>query len=76
MAALDGLPLLYALALALLPALSGNYVWLAFIGMEHVLFVTLSLSRHPALVPRLPTLRATRPCAPRCSPASPSAHWE
>jgi hypothetical protein len=43
MAALDGLPLLYVLALALLPALSGNYVWLAFIGMEHVLFVTLSL---------------------------------
>ena len=43
MAALDGLPLLYALALALLPALSGNYVWLVFIGMEHVLFVTLSL---------------------------------
>ena len=43
MAALDGLPLHCALALALLPALSGNYVWLAFIGMEHVLFVTLSL---------------------------------
>jgi len=43
MAVLDGLPLLYVLALALLPALSGNYVWLAFIGMEHVLFVTLSL---------------------------------
>jgi hypothetical protein len=44
MAALDGLPLLYALALALLPALSGNYLWLAFIGMEHLLFVTLSLT--------------------------------
>jgi hypothetical protein len=44
MAALDGLPLGYALALAGLPALSGNYVWLAFIGMEHVLFVTLSLT--------------------------------
>jgi hypothetical protein len=43
MAILDDLPLLYALALALLPALSGNYVWLAFLGMEHVLFVTLSL---------------------------------
>jgi hypothetical protein len=43
MAILDGLPLLSALALALLPALSGNYIWLAFIGMEHVLFVTLSL---------------------------------
>jgi hypothetical protein len=40
----DGLPLIYALALAVLPALSGNYIWLAFIGMEHVLFVTLSLT--------------------------------
>jgi len=44
MAVLDELPLLYAIALAMLPALSGNYVWLAFIGMEHVLFVTLSLA--------------------------------
>jgi len=44
MAALDGLPNLYILALAVLPALSGNYVWLAFIGMEHALFVTLSLA--------------------------------
>jgi hypothetical protein len=44
MAVLDGLPVLYAIALALLPALCGNYVWLAFIGMEHVLFVTLSLT--------------------------------
>jgi hypothetical protein len=44
MAALDGLPLVYGLALAVLPPLSGNYVWLAFIGMEHVLFVTLSLA--------------------------------
>jgi hypothetical protein len=44
MAALDRLPLLYALALAMLPALSGNYIWLAFIGMEHALFVTLSLT--------------------------------
>ena len=44
MAALDELPLLYAVALAILPAFSGNYVWLAFIGMEHVLFVTFSLT--------------------------------
>jgi hypothetical protein len=43
MAALDELPLLYGIALAILPAFSGNYVWLAFIGMEHVLFVTFSL---------------------------------
>lgn len=44
MAALDKLPLLYAIALAILPAFSGNYVWLAFIGMEHVMFVTFSLA--------------------------------
>ena len=44
MAALDELPLLYGIALAILPAFSGNYVWLAFIGMEHVLFVTFSLT--------------------------------
>src|SRR5947209_494121 len=44
MAALDKLPLLYVVALAILPALSGNYVWLAFIGMEHVMFVTFSLT--------------------------------
>jgi hypothetical protein len=43
MAASDSLPLPYAIALAILPAFSGNYIWLAFIGMEHVLFVTLSL---------------------------------
>lgn len=43
MAALDRLPFHETLALGLLPALSGNYIWLAFIGMEHVLFVTLSL---------------------------------
>jgi hypothetical protein len=44
MAAIDGLPLPHAMALAILPALTGNYLWLAFIGMEHVLFVTLSLA--------------------------------
>ena len=44
MAVLDELPVFYAIALAMLPALCGNYVWLAFIGMEHVLFVTLSLA--------------------------------
>jgi hypothetical protein len=44
MAALDRLPLIYGLALALLPAVTGNYVWLAFIGMEHVLFVVFSLT--------------------------------
>jgi hypothetical protein len=44
MAALDGLSVLECIALAVLPALSGNYVWLAYIGMEHVLFVTFSLA--------------------------------
>ncbi len=44
MAVLDGLPVLYAAALSILPAFSGNYVWLVFIGMEHILFVTLSLT--------------------------------
>ncbi len=43
MAALDELPVQYAIALAALPALSGNLVWLAFIGMEHVLFLFLSV---------------------------------
>ena len=43
-AALDGLSLREALALAVIPAFCGNYIWLAFIGMEHVLFVTLSLA--------------------------------
>ena len=62
MAVLDGLPLRCALALALLPALSGNYIWLAFLGMEHVLFVTLSLVAillwfHPSGAARGETVR-------------------
>ena len=44
MAIADGLPRTEALALAMLPGLSGNLVWLAFTGMEHVMFVTLSLA--------------------------------
>jgi hypothetical protein len=43
MARLDGLPLEESLALALLPGLSGNLDWLAFTGMEHVMFLALSL---------------------------------
>lgn len=39
----DGLEPVPALLLAAAPALDGNYVWLAFTGMEHLLFVTLSL---------------------------------
>lgn len=44
MALKDRLPREEAWALALLPGLSGNFVWLVFTSMEHVLFVTLSLA--------------------------------
>ena len=64
MAILDGLPLPCALALALLPALSGNYIWLAFLGMEHVLFVTLSLA---AILLWFRSCDAPRDAAPRAS---------
>jgi hypothetical protein len=40
----DGLRPLYALLWAAAPAFSGNLVWLAFTGMEHLLFIALSLS--------------------------------
>jgi hypothetical protein len=43
MARLDGLSLPESVALGVLPALSGNLDWLAFTGMEHVLFMALSL---------------------------------
>ncbi len=39
----DGLPLPESFALGMLPGLSGNLLWLAFTGMEHILFLTLSL---------------------------------
>ena len=39
----DGLGPIPAVLLAVAPALDGNYVWLAFTGMEHLLFVTLSI---------------------------------
>jgi len=39
----DGLGPVPAMILAAAPAFDGNYVWLAFTGMEHLLFVTLSL---------------------------------
>jgi hypothetical protein len=44
MAIADGLPRAEALALALLPGLSGNLIWLAFTGMEHIMFLTFSLA--------------------------------
>jgi hypothetical protein len=43
MAIKDGLPPAEAFALGILPGFSGNWIWLAFTGMEHVLFVALSL---------------------------------
>jgi hypothetical protein len=39
----DGMPAYLALIVAVTPALDGNYVWLAFTGMEHLLFVALSI---------------------------------
>ena len=43
MARLDGLSVPESVALGVLPAFSGNLGWLAFTGMEHVLFMGLSL---------------------------------
>lgn len=40
----DGLPWRYSLAFAVIPAFSGNFVWLGLIGMEHLLFVALVLA--------------------------------
>ncbi len=39
----DGLPQPVCLLLAATPALSGNFLWLGLIGMEHLLFVFFSL---------------------------------
>jgi hypothetical protein len=39
----DGLPLSSCWLLAAAPALCGNFIWLGMIGMEHLLFVMLSL---------------------------------
>ena len=43
MARQDRLGLPESLALGMLPGLSGNLIWLAFTGMEHVMFLALSL---------------------------------
>jgi hypothetical protein len=43
MASLDDLPMPERIALAMLPGLSGNLIWLAFTGMEHVMFMFLSV---------------------------------
>lgn len=40
----DGLPVPLAFAAAMAPALMGNFLWLGMIGMEHLLFVVLSLA--------------------------------
>ena len=39
----DGLPVAAAVLLAASPAADGNFIWLAFTGMEHLLFVALSV---------------------------------
>ncbi len=39
----DGLSKPLAMLIAAAPAFDGNYLWLAFTGMEHLLFVTLSV---------------------------------
>lgn len=44
MARRDGLPDRECFVLAATPALMGNFLWLGLIGMEHLLFVALSLA--------------------------------
>jgi hypothetical protein len=39
----DGLPMPQRIAFAIAPACSGNFIWLALIGMEHLLFVAIVL---------------------------------
>lgn len=39
----DHISLQYSFALAVIPAFSGNFIWLGLIGMEHLLFVALAL---------------------------------
>jgi hypothetical protein len=54
----DGMNRATAILWAAAPAVNGNYLWLTFTGMEHMLFITLSLAsillwlqtdHHPAL---------------------------
>jgi hypothetical protein len=40
----DGLSPRLALLVSIAPAFDGNYLWLAFIGMEHLLFIALSVA--------------------------------
>jgi hypothetical protein len=40
----DTLPVPLCFAIAIAPALTGNFLWLGMIGMEHLLFVVLSLA--------------------------------
>lgn len=54
----DGLPLCAAVLVAISPAADGNFVWLAFTGMEHLLFVALSVG---AIVLWLPESAEQRP---------------
>ena len=54
----DGLTTAAAVLLAVSPAADGNFLWLAFTGMEHLLFVALSIG---ALVFWLPVGSTRRP---------------
>lgn len=40
----DGLSLQWSLAFAAAPSLCGNFIWLGIIGMEHLLFIALTLA--------------------------------
>jgi hypothetical protein len=44
MALRDGQTLPVAILIAVAPAADGNYMWLAFTGMEHLLFITASVA--------------------------------
>jgi hypothetical protein len=53
----DGLPTPVAVAIAICPAIMGNFLWLGMIGMEHLLSIVLSLAG--ILVWLKPTSRPT-----------------
>jgi len=62
MARQDGLPLPESFALGMLPGLSGNLLWLAFTGMEHILFLALSLLSIALWFHRIPSKASALAC--------------
>jgi hypothetical protein len=54
----DGLPISMGIAIAISPAIMGNFLWLGMIGMEHLLSIVLSLAG--ILLWLTPTSRPTR----------------